>query len=448
MTPASASRSRRSLVFALAAGMSLGLACGGTSNAPDTTHQFTVTEEDGITVARTTGGPKYEGEIFDYEKVLEIRPDESRPETLFFLIAEMTIDEAGNLYVVDANGNRISVFDAAGNWLRDIGRQGDGPGEFQFPVYIDYVDRRVLVPDRRRRGTHVFTPEGEFIELLHWPEFLRRGELSPQTWPSPGGGFVVHTMATSWIVDRLEERPGSDVVTQRTEMLIFDKQGNETARVEGPWIRTSEFRTYTRDGRESRAQVPVYFAARTWGGYVRGRGVWLSSGEQPVIEWFDLAGVPRERWEIDLPAIPVTGADRASVQEILDEQVQRAMNPSPEARTQSPERARLEADNALFADDKPFWGTPRADTFGYLWLPSRLPVGGLVAERLAERESERWSFRVLSPEGEYLGDTTPPTVGLMERGYLLATATDPETEESYPVVYRIRPAVDGLEYGR
>jgi hypothetical protein len=27
-----------------------------------------------------------------------------------------------------------------------------------------------------------------------------------------------------------------------------------------------------------------------------------------------------------------------------------------------------------------------------------------------------------------------------------AIATDPETEERYPIVYRIRPAVEGLEY--
>jgi hypothetical protein len=71
-----------------------------------------------------------------------------------------------------------------------------------------------------------------------------------------------------------------------------------------------------------------------------------------------------------------------------------------------------------------------------------------VGRALAERNDTQRFFRVLSPSGEYLGDTTPPSAGTVVRGHLLTIATDPETEESYPVVYRIRPAVEGLEYGR
>lgn len=448
MTPLPTPRGHRLRIVAVAAGSFLILACGGASDAPDSTHEFTISEENGITVARTTGGPKYEGEIFSYEKVLEIRPDEGRPETLFFLPTGLELDDEENLYVVDANGNRISVFDRQGGWLRDIGRQGDGPGEFQYPTTIEYVDGVLRVRDTRKRGTHIFARTGDFIEFERWPEFTRVGSLVPEIWPTPTGGTVVRLLADSQTVARLEERTPDDLGRESIRMLVFDEEGGEAARVDGPWVKTGEYRTYTRDGREARSQVPVYFSPQTWGGFVDGRGIWVSPGDSPRIDWYDLDGRPVARWEIDLPTVPVTDEDRALVQELLDEQVQAAVDPAPGQEQQPAERLRLFADNALFADSKPLWGIPRPDSDGFLWLGSQPPARGSVGRALAEQDDARRFFRVLSPSGEYLGDTRPPSAGTVVRGHLLSIATDPETEELYPVVYRIRPAVEGLEYGR
>lgn len=448
MAPDSAPSSRRLLIFALAAGMSFTTACGGPSGDPQTTHEFTVTREDGMTVARTTGGPKYEGEIFSYEKVLEIRPDQSRPETLFFLPTGLELDDQENLYVVDANGNRISVFDREGNWLRDIGRQGDGPGEFQYPTTIEYVSGVLRVRDTRKRGTHIFSRNGEFVEFERWPDFTRVGSLVPEIWPTATGMTVVRLLADSQTVARLEERTPDDVARERILMLVFDEEGSEAARVDGPWVKTGEYRTYTRDGREARSHVPVYFSPQTWGGFVDGHGIWVSPGGSSRIDWYGLDGSPVARWEIDLPTVPVTAEDRALVQELLDEQVQEAVDPAPGQEQQPAERLRLFADNALFADSKPFWGIPRPDTDGFFWLSSQPPARGSVGRALAERDDARRFFRVISPRGEYLGDTTPPSPGTVVRGHLLSIATDPESEELYPVVYRIRPVVEGLDYGR
>jgi hypothetical protein len=426
--------------------LALALACTRAPESAGSTHEFTITEQDGVTVARTTGGPTYEGEIFVYEKVLEIRPDESRPETLFFFLAGRAIDDEGNLYVSDANANRISVFDPEGNWLRDIGRQGQGPGEFQTPTQVEYADGIVRVRDVRKRGTHLFTPTGELIGFERWPAFTVVGSMVPQIWPTATGGTVIHLLAESRMVDRLEGRPGDNAARNRAAVLVYDEEGTEIARVEGPWVKMAELRTYTWSGREATSQVPVYFAPQPWGGYAPGRGVWLSTGAEPSIEWYGLDGVLFERWEIDLPAVPVTDEDRALVQELLAEQVRDAANPEPGIETSPIERLRVLADNPLFAAAKPYWGIPRVDTYGFMWLPSQPPVGNSVERALAERGETSRFFRILSPAGEYLGDTTPPAAGTIERGHLLTSATDPETEERYPVVYRMRPAVEGLEY--
>ena len=49
----------------------------------------------------------------------------------FGVIADIMEDEDGNLYVLDAQLNEIKIYDAEGNYLDSIGREGEGPGEFR-----------------------------------------------------------------------------------------------------------------------------------------------------------------------------------------------------------------------------------------------------------------------------------------------------------------------------
>jgi len=50
--------------------------------------------------------------------------------------AVVDADEAGKVYVLDRKAGQIKVFDPQGNFLRAIGRRGQGPGEFQEPRYF------------------------------------------------------------------------------------------------------------------------------------------------------------------------------------------------------------------------------------------------------------------------------------------------------------------------
>ena len=51
---------------------------------------------------------------------------------LFGSIIAVATDDAGKIYVADAQSSDIRVFDASGNFVRRFGRKGRGPGEFQF----------------------------------------------------------------------------------------------------------------------------------------------------------------------------------------------------------------------------------------------------------------------------------------------------------------------------
>jgi hypothetical protein len=81
----------------------------------------------------------------------------------------------------------------------------------------------------------------------------------------------------------------------------------------------------------------------------------------------------------------------------------------------------------MFVDDK-----------GFVWLMPLPDHGGF-------QSGPSWSWLVLSPEGEYLGRTLAPG-SRFHRGHVLTAEEDPDSGEQFPVVYRIRPAVPGLEY--
>lgn len=48
-------------------------------------------------------------------------------------MGDVTVDEAGNVYVVNNTRKRIEVFDENGEFIQSIGRAGGDPGEFQSP---------------------------------------------------------------------------------------------------------------------------------------------------------------------------------------------------------------------------------------------------------------------------------------------------------------------------
>jgi hypothetical protein len=70
--------------------------------------------------------------VHPYEmKELWRRGGEDDEELFFGTIAEFLHDDEGNVYLLDGQIAEVQVLDPRGEWLRTIGRQGEGPGEFQ-----------------------------------------------------------------------------------------------------------------------------------------------------------------------------------------------------------------------------------------------------------------------------------------------------------------------------
>lgn len=84
---------------------------------------------------------------------------EGDPEDLFGDVTSVAADAAGRIYVADRIGSTVRVFGPDGRFLAWIGREGEGPGEFQWPADLAF-DRegRLYVRDARR--ITVLAPRG------------------------------------------------------------------------------------------------------------------------------------------------------------------------------------------------------------------------------------------------------------------------------------------------
>ena len=82
----------------------------------------------------------------------------------FSVPTNVAVDVDGNLYVTDMYNNRVEVFDADGNFIRQWGKSGDRPGTFSRPkgIAID-ADGHVWVADAVQDILQCYTSDGRFL---------------------------------------------------------------------------------------------------------------------------------------------------------------------------------------------------------------------------------------------------------------------------------------------
>ncbi|MCK5148596.1 6-bladed beta-propeller [bacterium] len=69
-------------------------------------------------------------------KILEIGLRDTCLSSMLFSISDIEVDEEGYIYVVDGKAHCIKVFDSNGQHVRNIGKEGYGPGELYMPSYV------------------------------------------------------------------------------------------------------------------------------------------------------------------------------------------------------------------------------------------------------------------------------------------------------------------------
>ncbi len=409
------------------------------SDESDPVHSFRIYSEEGVTVAETSGGPKYSSEIFAYEKVLEIRGYPSEERSYLVRPRSPSVDADGYLYVPDVNDNRIVVYSPDGRFVREFGQAGEGPGDLQLPTHVQLVGDRVVVTSGivsagvayRQRMTS-FTRTGRLLDV--YIEDLSRALRSHLYYLTTSGERV----ATWW-----ENRTRDGFAYEKAGGIVETTSGDTLASFGSPDVVVGKQITDEFQGRIRTRTERYLFTARPHLLFLPPDWIALSDGNRQLLRIFDLRGNLVRDIRPGIAREPITREDREGLLALYDEKLHQLQGYT-ERTGDSFEYDITEnaKENLLFPEYKAMWDLPRFDDAGFFWLriPEERPFD------VYENQSDR--YRVISPQGEYLGDTEwpPVTEALIQRGHILAIVTDPDTNEGIPTVFRVISAAAGLRY--
>ena len=157
----------------------------------------TIEEENGVTVIKNPMEPLYGELVFDLEEDLSIgREDDDN--YMFFRIGDIEVDGDGNIYVFEFGNKRVQKFNRDGKYICTIGAEGQGPGEYQWPISLLIDDKGGVMGVIDRRKLIVFDKDGNYLDK----------DISLESFFYP---LIFDSSGTLWGIDN--EWEGDDEVT-------------------------------------------------------------------------------------------------------------------------------------------------------------------------------------------------------------------------------------------
>jgi hypothetical protein len=77
--------------------------------------------------------------------------------------SDIALDSEGHIWVADLLNKRVVLLGRDGRLIRTIGREGDGPGEFRWPMTVVANDSLVRVYDPGHRAIQDYRPDGTHL---------------------------------------------------------------------------------------------------------------------------------------------------------------------------------------------------------------------------------------------------------------------------------------------
>ncbi len=356
------------------------VACGE-ADARTALNEPTIDTLPGGIVQVSNPGPTLWADTSGWRIVSErvIAPAEGSPGELSDA-RRLVADAHGNVYVMQREPVVIKVFGPDGQWLRNIGREGDGPGEFRDGMLGINGDTLIIQDPNNQRLT-TFLTDGTFLGTAQsqccWFSssfpVLDNG-LAMIMGPPPAGvehvqGAYYLTRMDGTIVDTIL-RPEENRAREENFWIVTRKSKNGTSSM---WTdipgRPQDVERWRSDGRHVVGNTADYRLA-------------IVDGFSDTLRIFTATA----------PRLHLTDAERDSIFEHAIE------DQSEEWR----ESVREIADLGQIPGDRPLWSRLATDREHRIWVGLPGP-GADVA-----------SLDVFSPEGVLLGRVPAPHANILE----------------------------------
>ena len=134
--------------------------------------------ENGIEVIKNPIKPVYSKYVFHMEEDLSIGETSGKEEYMFSRISGISVDREEKIYVLDYSEANIKVFNKNGDYLKTIGRKGQGPGEMTSPFAICITNRNeIVIQDLNNHQISFFSLEGRYLKAISTAELIIVGSV-------------------------------------------------------------------------------------------------------------------------------------------------------------------------------------------------------------------------------------------------------------------------------
>ncbi len=151
--------------------------------------KFRIIEEDGVPVSVNPDHPvpgKNSPRNIVFTEELTIGAADGDQNYLFSELIKYTVDDKGNVYVLDCRQYTVKKFDNSGKYMLSFGRRGPGPGEFLHPIEVKFLPNgRIVVFELESQKFSYFSREGHFISSKRF-----QGRMYPQYYGLSSGNFI------------------------------------------------------------------------------------------------------------------------------------------------------------------------------------------------------------------------------------------------------------------
>lgn len=338
-------------------------------------------------------------------EVFSIGKAEGAEHEMFGEISGVVFDAQDNLYVLDRQAKRVMVYDRNGRFLRQIGKEGEGPGELIAPMQLMLgSDGVLIVSDLGRFGYSLFRTDGTYVRNVTTEGLLplSRAGLS---WHPRGG--VVGAFAQMG-----GREPGSPPQISTAEPLMFvPLGGGQPSRVFALPSRDQVTQSTTPGGAgqvnvQMMRRPPPAFTPSTLFGVLPDGNVALSFTSGYTVRVVDLSGQTLRYLQRPMRVRLTTDRDREQARQARREQmasgrgrVAISVGAGPGGGSgPRPRGAPSEAELNRMMGEMEF-----ADTIPALQGLRVSPSGKLLVERTGASVGDPGPVDVITPDGQYLG---------------------------------------------
>ena len=216
-----------------------------------------VVKEGDVTIIKNPKEPIYKGSILELKEDLSLGGPAAQGDYAFGRVQTFMVDGSGSIYVLDRMNFNIKVFDLSGRCLRTFGRQGQGPGEFQYPYGLSLNQTSgELALHELGDGISYFNTDGTFLRHIslktadslravvdakgdiYVQEYIRKGdEAHDETKKLASDGSLIANIAEgpSWFVFKPDPfKAMSYFAIDQANNLVFGQPLTYEIRFYGP----------------------------------------------------------------------------------------------------------------------------------------------------------------------------------------------------------------------